>query len=266
MWQLFDLEVVRELTINFLCYAKSRHGDVVLKIAGPHSERQTEMVALKLYNGRYTCRCVEIDFELGAMLLERIKPGDCLRNSVPEDDQLRIGSRLVRDLPIPVKGDVPLPSYNDWIERAYSVVNTQYEPSECFRRSMQAAKQLFSEIYNCGRYLLHGDLHHDNILLDAGDNWKVIDPQGVIGAPVMECGRFVQNHAVNNENELDMEKVVSIIDYMATVLGKPKRDIWIAFFVLHVLSFCWGFEMNYRSEILKRGSDECAVIRDVIKA
>ena len=263
-WDLVDLEVVSSLSINFLCYAKSRHADVVLKIAGPHSERRTEMVALKLYNGRHTCRCIDIDDELGAMLLERIKPGTCLRNSVPENEQLRIGSQLVRDLPIPAENCVQLPMYSDWIERAFTIVNTQYKTSQSMRNTIKAAQQLFPEISDTRRFLLHGDLHHDNILLSGDGDWKVIDPQGVIGTPVLECGRFIQNHAANNKNELDMKKALSTIEYMAAVLGQPKRDIWIAFFVLHVLSFCWGFEMSYGPKILARGFAECAAIREMI--
>ena len=263
-WELSDLHVISDLSINFLCNATSPHGEVVLKISGPHSERLTEMVALKLYNGRNACRCIETDAELGAMLLERITPGDCLRQAVPEDEQLRIGSRMVRDLPIPIDGDVSLPLYSDWIHAAYRTVKERYKPSECFKRSMSVAARLFTEIPNEHErpFLLHGDLHHDNILLDADGSWKVIDPQGVIGPPLMECGRFIQNHAVDEENHLDMEKAASTVEYMATVLGESKRSVWIAFLVLHVLSFCWGFEMNYAPDVLERGANECAAIRD----
>ncbi|WP_373298360.1 aminoglycoside phosphotransferase family protein [Paludibacterium paludis] len=29
--------------------------------------------------------------------------------------------------------------------------------------------------------LLHGDLHHDNVLFDSSHGWLAIDPKGVIG-------------------------------------------------------------------------------------
>ena len=262
-WGLSDLHVISDLSINFLCSATSPRGEVVLKISGPHSERLTEMVARKLYKGRNACRCIDTDTERGAMLLERIIPGDCLRDAVPEDEPLRIGSRLVRDLPIPVDGDVSLPSYSDWINAAYRSVREGYKPSECFKRSMRVAARLFSELPNERErsFLLHGDLRHDNILLDVDGSWRAIDPQGVIGLPLMECGRFIQNHSVDDENNLDLEKAASTVDYMATVLDESKRRVWIAFLVLHVLSFCWGFEMNLAPDVLEQGADECAVIR-----
>jgi streptomycin 6-kinase len=40
--------------------------------------------------------------------------------------------------------------------------------------------------------VLHGDLHHYNIL-SSGDQWKAIDPKGVIGEPVYETGALLRN-------------------------------------------------------------------------
>ena len=33
-------------------------------------------------------------------------------------------------------------------------------------------------------YLLHGDIHHENILQNNKDSWLFIDPQPVIGEPL----------------------------------------------------------------------------------
>ena len=40
--------------------------------------------------------------------------------------------------------------------------------------------------------LLHGDLHHGNILRH-GEDWVAIDPKGVIGEPAYECGPLLFN-------------------------------------------------------------------------
>ena len=263
-WQLCDVKVVADLSINFLCYATSPHGEVVLKIEGPHSEGKTEMLALELYRGRNVCLPLEIDYDLDAILLERVVPGISLRKAVSEVEQLRIGVHLVRDLPIPVDSATPLPCYQNWLDRAFSSMRERYNPSESFRNSIYAAEEMAAEIPMNGGSLLHGDLHHDNILLGSQGEWKVIDPQGVIGAPVMECGRFIQNHAVDGHNRLDLQKAYGTVNYVASVLEQSQRKIWIAFFILHVLSFCWGYEMNYTSTKLKKGAGECAAILEAI--
>jgi len=33
-----------------------------------------------------------------------------------------------------------------------------------------------------------------NILNSGGNDWKAIDPEGVVGVRCLEVGRFVQNH------------------------------------------------------------------------
>jgi streptomycin 6-kinase len=262
-WRLSELVVLDDLSINFLCYATSPYGDIVLKICGPHSERITEMVALDLYAGRYACRCMESNHKLGAMLLERIKPGHCLRSLTSQDEQLRIGTQMVKNLPIPVKADVQLPVYSDWIEHAIQTVLSRYNPSQVFQQLMDTAARLFAEIPHTARYLLHGDLHHDNILLSIDGSWKIIDPQGVIGPPVLECGRFIQNHVIGDDGIIDIAKIKTTMEYFASALDQPIRSVWIAFFVLHVLSFCWGFEMNYTTERLKRGEDQCVTLLEI---
>jgi len=194
------------------------------------------------------------------MLLERISPGHCLRSLKSEGEQLRIGSWMVKNLPIPVRADVSLPTYTEWVERAIQTVLSDFDPSRAFQQVMDTAERLFVEIPDTPRYLLHGDLHHDNILLSSDGSWKAIDPQGVIGPPILECGRFIQNHAIDETGVLDPSKARVTMEYVADVIGQPTRSVWIAFFVLNVLSFCWGFEMNYTTEKLKQGEEQCLAL------
>ena len=41
--------------------------------------------------------------------------------------------------------------------------------------------------------LLHGDLHHDNVLFDASRGWVAIDPKGVVGELEYEVGAALRN-------------------------------------------------------------------------
>jgi streptomycin 6-kinase len=45
------------------------------------------------------------------------------------------------------------------------------------------------------RVLLHGDLHHQNVLLDHLRGWIAIDPKGVVGEPAYEFGAALRNLA-----------------------------------------------------------------------
>jgi streptomycin 6-kinase len=41
--------------------------------------------------------------------------------------------------------------------------------------------------------LLHGDLHHENILAARREPWLSIDPKGVVGEPAYEVGALLRN-------------------------------------------------------------------------
>jgi len=90
--------------------------------------------------------------------------------------------------------------------------------------------------------LLHGDLHHENILYCENGSWKVIDPKGVIGIPCLETGRFIQNHLAR----VDAAQQQPALDEMAALFGVafqwPKRTIATCAFIDCVLSRCWTLE------------------------
>ena len=264
-WRLSDCQPLDHLSINLVCTARSPvYGEVVLKIQGPHSERFTEMTALELYAGQNACQCLECDRDWAVMLLERIRPGNNLRSLPSKEEQLAIGTEMVRLLPIPLHDPFNLPSYRDWVTRAFTTVRRHYNPDETLKAMMGAAWELFLEIDDSRRFLLHGDLHHDNILSSAEGKWKVIDPQGVVGSPVFECGRFIENHVIEDDG-VDLEAAVKAIEYMSDRLMQPERRVAAAFYILHLLSTCWGFEMNYSQEEISQGVQGCADILGLVR-
>lgn len=262
-WDLRGSRPIYKLSINLVVFARSpQYGEVVLKIQGPHSERYTEMTTLAQFGGEIACHCYEVDRELAAMLLERILPGDDLRTVPDKDAQLAIGAGILKKLPVPDTGSLDLPHYRDWLTRAFERTRRQYDPDKRTRFLMDTAMRLFEELDDGSRFLLHGDLHHENILKSGDGRWKVIDPQGVIAPPVFECGRFIENHVI--DDSLDLEAARKTIRTLADHLDHPPRAVAGAFFILHLLSMCWGYEMNYIPEWLRRGFDECAEILDLL--
>jgi streptomycin 6-kinase len=57
------------------------------------------------------------------------------------------------------------------------------------------AERLFAELLSsaAAQVLLHGDLHHFNILSAERSPWLAIDPKGVIGEPAYEAGALLRN-------------------------------------------------------------------------
>jgi streptomycin 6-kinase len=92
---------------------------------------------------------------------------------------------------------------------------------------------------------LHGDLHHDNILVDGDNGWLAIDPKGVIGDPAYEAARFQHNPiphflAMDGPQQVARQRV----EIMAPILQvDPARLLAWGFFDA-MLSACWSVEDN----------------------
>jgi streptomycin 6-kinase len=253
-WSLQDITPVDDLSYNLVCTATSeKYGQVILKMPGPTSERFTEMRALQHYNGRQASALLEADFDRAAMLLERIIPGQDLWSVPDPQEQLEIGGRLAASLPQPLDNISGFPHYTDWMARAFKKTNRDYNPSLEMKNLMQAAQVLIEETDPASwpNLLLHGDLHHSNILASGDGEWKVIDPQGVIGPRFLEPGRFIENHLLRFEKApLDENLLDKTVTHFAFCLGESKRRIAIGLFVLHLLSACWGLEESYTPSMI----------------
>src|SRR6185437_12258032 len=60
-----------------------------------------------------------------------------------------------------------------------------------------------------GSVILHGDLHHENILHSHDEGWLAIDPKGVCGDPGYEVGSFILNQLPKNASQLELREILS---------------------------------------------------------
>lgn len=160
-----------------------------------------------------------------------------------------------------------LPSYREWITRTFARMRRDHRPDSAMEALMAAAQELYAEISSdAGEpMLLHGDLHHDNILRSGDGRWKVIDPQGVIGAPFLECGRFLQNHVLWDEGDPDPGTVAGAVAFVADRLGRSQRRIASALFVIHLLSVCWSLEMDCEPDGLRAQTLQCSSLLELAR-
>lgn len=162
----------------------------VLKLAPPDDGGiAREAAALALYDGRGAVRLLADDAARGALLLERLVPGDALVDAAADDDAAtHVLAGLVRDLPRPVPAGHPFPDVGAWgraLDEPCPAV-----PSAVLRRARDEYAELCASA--AAPVLLHGDLHHFNVLR-AGDGWRAIDPKGVVGEPAYETGALLRN-------------------------------------------------------------------------
>jgi streptomycin 6-kinase len=155
-----------------------------------------------------------------------------------------------------------LPRYQGWMNDAFEKYRGE-QPATEFVYFLKTAEVMFETIQrDCeGDFLLHGDLHHENMLFDASRGWVAIDPKGVIGPKLMECGRFLHNFmedeldAVEDLSDAEIVDLVSILSkryaLASEVLGVPIGELAKATFVDITLSACWSFNAG-ASEYVKK--------------
>jgi streptomycin 6-kinase len=246
-WGLREGVPSPNMSLNYLELTTTADGEpVALKVGVPHPEQFTEMEALRLYRGRGAVRMLDADPDLGALLLLHLQPGTRLWELRDNREETQIAASIMRALPVPPPAIHFLPTFAQWVERAFHLTRTEWDPQERMPRDLlDRAESAFWEIQRTtpGDVVLHGDLHHENILGDEQAGWVAIDPKGVIGPPCLEVGRFVQNQLPAHLSSERREEIVrERIDLLSAELGYAPETVAAAALVDCVLSHCWCFE------------------------
>lgn len=244
-WALVDCSISKSLSYNFVCFANSpKFGEVALKIGVPNPELYTEIKALSLYEGKNICKCYDYDAELGAFIIERIMPGEDLTALNDVNERMEIAADLIFKLNAPVDDSDGFPTYTDWVSRAFKRAKNENVVGTKMLDFIHMAEEFYKEIEasNKPQVLLHGDLHHFNILQEGIGSWKAIDPKGVVGPHYFECGAFMENqlHMVAEEKKFDI--LNKMIEIFSVKFRETKYTMSKAFFVNSVLRTCWTFE------------------------
>jgi streptomycin 6-kinase len=169
----------------------------VLKLGVPNPELLTEIEALRIYDGRGCVQLLAADREQGALLLERLEPGMPLRGADDDDERATaIAAGVMRRLWRPLPPEHPFPSVARWaagLGRLRKRFEGATGPLPC--ALVERAEDLFRALIAsmAEPVLLHGDLHHDNILAAEREPWLAIDPKGVVGEPAYEVGALLRN-------------------------------------------------------------------------
>jgi len=95
--------------------------------------------------------------------------------------------------------------------------------------------------------VLHGDLHHDNILLGKR-GWLVIDPKGLLGDPGFDAANFFYNPLHRHDLSLDPERIAYMAEAFGRVLGQDPRAILDHAIAWGCLSSSWHAEDENEAE------------------
>jgi streptomycin 6-kinase len=245
-WGL-TLEPPYTLSYNYVAPAVRAGGTpVVLKVGWPGQELRTEIAALRVYDGHGIAQLLDADPDWGALLLERLTPGTML-SEVPDDaEATRIAAGVMRQLWRSLSPDHGFRSVADWAAglakvRPHFGGGTGPLPAPLVER----AEALFAELLpsQAPPVLLHGDLHHWNILAAQREPWLALDPKGIAGEPAYEVGALLRNQIPRLLAMPDPHRAMARrIDILAAELGFDRARLVGWGLAQAVLSAWWSIE------------------------
>jgi streptomycin 6-kinase len=246
-YHLQDLTPVNNLSYNYVLSGFKLTIPIILKIGLDVQAMQREAKALKAFLGFGAVNL--LDQSDGILLLERAIPGDSLQSYFPKKDDMagQIVCDVIKKLhqaPLPAAG---FPHVADWLQTLDKAWNI---PSQHLQKARLLCDHLLTT--SAAPVLLHGDLHHDNILR-SGNDWVVIDPKGVIGEPAYEVAAFIRNPFPELLSHNDSMQIIrSRINLFAETLNLDDQRILDWCFVQAVLAWAWALEDRICSENFRK--------------
>lgn len=240
-WALTIEAPFTPLTYNFVAPAVCADGTpVVLKVGVPCRELSTEIAALRCFDGRDAVRLLDADGGQGVLLLERLTPETSLLSVAKDEQATHIAAAVMRGLRRSLPGEHLFPSVTEWVcglkslRRRFGGGTGPLPP-----RLVEAAEGLSRDLLASApeTILLHGDLHHGNILTSERALWLAIDPKGVAGEPAFEPSAFLLNPGPRSASILTRRVAV-----FAEALCVPEERVRGWGFVRAVLSAWWSLE------------------------
>ena len=241
------------LSYNYVALAEKTDGmPVVLKIGFPKDKDLiAEIEVLKIYHGEGMVKLLDLDEEMGAFLEDRVYPGKTLASIANEGKATRIAVRVIKGITKEVPKGSIFPTVDDWWENAQRKHLALFGgagpiPKDLFDK----AQRIFAEYGHTQnkQFLLHGDLHHFNILSSGDDAWLAIDPQGVIGELAYETGAYLRNPQPTLLKTPNVKSILrDRILIFAEELILEKERIYNWSIAQAVLSAMWDMENGFHT-------------------
>jgi streptomycin 6-kinase len=246
-WEL-RLEAPLPLSLNWVHRVRRADGTpAVLKMGVPEGRHLAdEAAALEAFAGRGAVTLLARDDARGALLLEEAQPGTPARSLAPAGDEAATGALItvINRLHRPAPDEVPLPELAGRLASFGKHLERFPGDDPLPRNLVERAARVFAELCDTAteRVVLHGDLHHDNILSAGREPWLAIDPHGVVGDPGYEIGAFLYNPDPQSTDDTVLDLLPARLEQISDGLGMPMERVIGWGFAQAVLSEVWTFE------------------------
>lgn len=171
--------------------------DAVLKITAPETETRDEPLLLRHLEGHGAVRLLD-HYDAGdssVLLLERLRPGLCLGDVLPEAECDPIVAAILKTLWDMTVDEIPLRPLSDmtsfWAGEYRAAPTAGLDP-ELARLGIDLFESL--PLSSPDRTVLGTDVHQENIL-SSGSRWVLIDPKPYVGDRNYDLTQYLVNCA-----------------------------------------------------------------------
>lgn len=240
-YSLSKLTPVSNMSFNYVARGYQNDNPIILKICPDSKAITKEVSCLKTFASHVAAEVIAYDDTM--IIIQRAVPGTTLKDYFPanDDEATRVVCSVIKEL------------HSADISKSHDIYNIrdllktldQDIPGEILSKARILRDELLSS--NKKEVLLHGDLHHDNILRN-GDDWLVIDPKGFIGDPAFEPAAYLCNPIPGLLQEDNVSNLITNrIKLCSDQLNISKQRISDWLYVKTVLCWAWSLDDNIDS-------------------
>jgi len=247
---LSGLTPVNNMTFNYVASGYQNDTPIILKIGMNSKALAKEASCLKAFAKHAVAEVIANDNNM--IIMQRAVPGSTLKDHFPDNDidATKILCASIKELH---KASIP-ESHNFYhLSELFKTLDQKLDiPDEILAKARHLRDELLKSTTK--EVLLHGDLHHDNILKN-GDGWLVIDPKGFIGDPAFEPAAYLcnpipellqENHTPPTPRlrRTSAEIIENRINICSAELDIDYRRIADWLYAKSVLCWAWSLEDN----------------------
>jgi streptomycin 6-kinase len=234
-------------------WRRADRSEVVLKLAWPHKEAETEAAGLRFFDGRGAVRLLEADEDEFALLVERCRPGDDLWGLPFEEANEVAAGALGRLWRAPDRAVDPITTLAetvaDWF--ANDAANRSAYPPTLVAEAARVGFELAAS--SSELVVVHGDFNPFNLLRAEREPWLAIDPKPLLGDPAYDLAQYLANYIELADATGDPKRFYAeAIARFAHALGLDRHRIAAWAFVK---SIGWSWTLH-TSELFKELSDD----------
>ena len=239
------VEDTLETETSFIAFGRRGSQPVVLKVIRQRGDEWHSGEILDAFEGRGVVRVYE--HVEGAVLLERLSPGHSLAEIAldgGDEEATEILAEVIEKMS-PGQSASACVNVQEWARsfERYAASGDDQIP----KGLVEGGHRIYSEL--CGSQthtrLLHGDLHHYNILFDSERGWLAIDPKGVVGEIEYEIGAALRNPYDRPELFAQSATAERRLKHLASRLNLDFNRALNWTFAQAVLSAIWSVEDGF---------------------